>query len=166
MTTVVLNLTTIEASNNFLAATFTRCSIVRMVIKRLSAIRRVGQQARPPNPVVESQSAMVQVDLLVPPKHQETRQLFVTRVAEQSKPQPRMVSVQRSALQTAVVWALRVNLAITGLFETLAGARLVPLPTMDHERPFGTAQGVHRDQPAADDEAIFWASFIRFHFSR
>jgi len=78
VTTVVLNLITIEASNDCLAAICTRCSMVRKVTKRHSATRLVGRKGRPPNQAVASQSAMVQVDLLVPPKHQATRQHFGT----------------------------------------------------------------------------------------
>jgi len=126
--------------------------MVRKVTKRLSAIRLVGRKARQTNPAVASQSAMVQVDLLVPLKHQVIRRHFGTQVAERSKPQPRMVSVQRSGRRTAVAWVLQVSLAITLPFATQADAQLAQHPAAAHERPFGTAQGVRRDQPAATDD--------------
>jgi hypothetical protein len=128
--------------------------MVRKVIKRHSAIRPVGRKARQLNLAIESQSAMVPVDLSVPPKHQETGQRFVTQVAERSKPRQRMVSVQRSARRVAVAWVLQVSLAIALPFATQADAQLDQHPVMELGRPFGTAQGVRRDQPAAiDDEA-------------
>jgi hypothetical protein len=40
----------------------------RISTKRLSAIHEVGRKARRLNPAVESQSRMVQVDRLVPPR--------------------------------------------------------------------------------------------------
>ena len=123
--------------------------MVRKVTKRHSAIRLVGRKARQLNPAVASQSAMVQVDLLVPPKRQAIRRHFVTQVAERYKPLPQMVSVLRSARRTVAVWVLQVSLAITLPFATRADARLDQLPTMDLERPFGIAQGVRWDQPAA-----------------
>jgi hypothetical protein len=95
---------------------------------------------------------MVQVDLLVPPKHQETGQHFVTQVAERSKLQPRKVSVQRSVRRAAVAWALQVSLAIALPFVTQVGVQLDQLPTVYLERPFGIAQDVRRDQLAATDD--------------
>jgi hypothetical protein len=86
VTAVVLNLMTIEASNDCRAVICTQCSMVRKVTKRHSAIRQVGLKFRQLNPAIASQSAMVQVDLLVPLKRQETGQHFVTQVAERSKP--------------------------------------------------------------------------------
>ena len=94
---------------------------------------------------------MVQIDLLVPPKHQETGQHFVTQAADRSKPQPRMVSVQRFARRAVVAWALQVSLAIALPFATQADAQLDQHPTVELERLFGIAQGVRRDQLAATD---------------
>ena len=129
--------------------------MVRKVTKRHSAIRQVGLKFRQLNPAIASQSAMVQVDLLVPLKRQETGQHFVTQVAERSKPQPRMVSVQRSVCRAAVAWALQVSLAIALPFVTQVGVPLDQRPTVDLERPFGIAQDVRRDQLAAiDDEGL------------
>ena len=115
-------------------------------------MRQVGRKARQLNLAIESRSAIVQVDLSVPPKHQETGQHFVTQVAERSKPQPRMVSVQRSARRAVVAWALQVSLAIALPFATQADAQLDQHPTVELERPFGISQGVRRDQPAATDD--------------
>ena len=140
--------------------------MVRKVTKRLSAIRQVGRKARQLNLAIESQSAIVQVDLLVPPKHQAIRRRFGTQVAERSKPQPRMVCVQRSARRVAVAWVLQVSLAITLPFVMQVDAQLDQHPAVDLGRPFGTAQGVRRDQPATnDDEANCPVPFICFHFS-
>ena len=79
----MLNLITIEASNNCRAVICTQCSMVRKVTRRLSAIRLVGLKARQFNPTIASQSAMVQVDLLVPPKRQVIRRYFATQVGVQ-----------------------------------------------------------------------------------
>ena len=128
--------------------------MVRKVTKRLSAIRQVGHKVRQLNPAVESQSAMVRVDLLVPLKRQAIRQHFATPVAERSKPQSRMVSEQRFAHRAAVPWVLQVSLAITLPFVTQVDAQLDLHPAVELERPFGIAQGVRRDHPATtDDEA-------------
>ena len=128
--------------------------MVRKVTRRLSAIRLVGLKARQFNPTIASQSAMVQVDLLVPPKRQAIRQHFATPVAERSKPQSRMVSEQRFAHRAAVPWVLQVSLAITLPFVTQVDAQLDLHPAVELERPFGIAQGVRRDHPATtDDEA-------------
>ena len=70
------------------------------------------------------------VDLLVPPKHMAIRRHFATQVAELSKPQPRMVSVQRSARRAVVAWALQVSLAIALPFATQADAQLDQHPTV------------------------------------
>ena len=109
---------------------------------------------------------MVRGDRLVPPKRQAIRLHFGTQVAERSKPQPRMVSVQRSGLRTAVALVLQVSLAITLPFVMQVGVQLEHHPVVGLGRPFGTAQGVRRDQPAAtDDEANCLAPFIRVHCS-
>ena len=140
--------------------------MVRKVTKRPSAIRQVGLKARQLNPAIAFQFAMVHVDLLVPPKHQETGQHFGTQVAERSKPLPRMVSVQRSGLRTAVALVLQVSLAITLPFVMQVGVQLEHHPVVGLGRPFGTAQGVRRDQPATtDDEANCPVPFICFHCS-
>ena len=115
-------------------------------------MRQVGRKARQLNLAIESRSAIVQVDLLVPPKHMAIRRHFATQVAELSKPQPRMVSVQRSARRAVVAWALQVSLAIALPFATQADAQLDQHPTVELERPFGISQGVRRDQPAATDD--------------
>jgi hypothetical protein len=57
--------------------------MVRKVTKRPSATRQVGLKARQLNPAIAPQSAMVQVDLLVPPKHQAIRRHFATQVDAQ-----------------------------------------------------------------------------------
>jgi hypothetical protein len=140
--------------------------MVRKVTKRLSAIRLVGRKAQQPNPAIASQSAMVQVDLLVPLKRQAIRQHFATPVAERSRPQPRMVSVLRSGRRAAVPWVLQVSLAITLPFATQVDAQLDLHPAVEIERPFGIAQGVRRDHPATtDDEANCSVPFICFHCS-
>lgn len=140
--------------------------MVRKVPKRHSATRLVGRKGRPPNQAVASQSAMVQVDLLVPPKHQAIRQHFGMQVAERSKPQPRMVSEQRFARRAAVAWVLQLSLATTLPFVTQVDAQLDLHPAVELERPFGTAQGVRRDQPATiDDEANCPVPFIFSHCS-
>jgi hypothetical protein len=123
--------------------------MVRKVIKRHFVIRQVGRKARQLNQAIESRSAMVQVDLLVPPKRLETGQRFVTQVAERSKLRPRTIIVQRFARRTAVTWVLQVNLVIALPFATQADAQLDQHPTAEVERPFGTTQDVRRDQPAA-----------------
>ena len=115
-------------------------------------MRQVGRKARQLNLAIESRSAIVQVDLLVPPKHMAIRRHFATQVAELSKPQPRMVSVQRSARRAVVAWALQVSLAIALSFATQVDAQLDQHPTVELERPFGISQGVRRDQPAATDD--------------
>lgn len=107
---------------------------------------------RPPNPAIASQSAMVQVDRLVPPKRQAIRQHFATPVAERFRPQPRMVSVQRFARRAAVAWGLQVSLAITLLSVTQVGVPLDPHPVAELERLFGIAQGVRRDRPATTED--------------
>ena len=140
--------------------------MVRKVTKRPSAIRQVELKARQLNPAVASQSAMVQVDLLVPLKRQAIRQHFATQVAERSRPQPRMVSVRRSARRAAVAWVLQVSLAITLPFVTQVGVQLDQHPVVELGRPFGTTQGVRRDQPATtDDEANCPVPFIFSHCS-
>jgi hypothetical protein len=157
---------TIEASNDCLAVICTQCSMVRKATKRPSAIRQVGLKARQLNPAIAPQSAMVQVDLLVPPKHQAIRRHFATLVAERSRRQLRMVIAQRSARRAEVVWVLQVRLAITLPFATRADAQLDLHPVVELGRPFGTAQGVRRDQPATiDDEANCPVPFICFHCS-
>lgn len=64
----------------------------------------------------------------------------------------RMVSVQRSALRTAVAWVLQVSLAITLPFVTQVGSQLDRHPVVEPGRPFGIAQGIRRDQLAATDD--------------
>ena len=109
---------------------------------------------------------MVQVDLLVPPKRQAIRRYFGMQVGERSKPQPRMVSVQLSGRRTAVAWVLQVSLAITLPFVTQVGVQLDQHPVVELGRPFWTAQGVRRDQPATtDDEANCPVPFIFSHCS-
>ena len=140
--------------------------MVRKVTKRHSATRLVGRKGRPPNQAVASQSAMVQVDLLVPLKHQAIRRHFGMQVAERSKPQPRMVSEQRFARRAAVAWVLQLSLATTLPFVTQVDAQLDLHPAVELERPFGIAQGVRRDHPATtDDEANCSAPFICLHCS-
>ena len=140
--------------------------MVRKVTKRPFAIRPVGLKARQLNPAVASQSAMLQVDLLVPLKRQAIRRHFATQVAERSKPQPRMVSEQRFARRAAVAWVLQLSLATTLPFVTQVDAQLDLHPAVELERPFGIAQGVRRDHPATtDDEANCSAPFICFHCS-
>ena len=63
-----------------------------------------------------------------------------------------MVIAQRSARRAVVAWVLQVNLAITLPFATQADAHLDQHPVVELERPFGIAQGVRRDQPAATDD--------------
>ena len=134
--------------------------------KRLFAIRPVGRKVRQLNPAIESQSAMVQVDLLVPSKRQAIRRHFAMQVAEQSKPRPRVASVQLSGRRTVVAWVLQVSLAITLPFATQVHAQLDQHPAVKLERPFGKARGVHRVQPAAtDDEANYAVPFSRVHCS-
>ena len=118
--------------------------MVRKVTKRLSEIRLVGRKARQLNLAIESQSVMVRGDQLVPPKSPAIRRRFATPVAKRSRPQPRMVNVRRSARRAAVARVLQVRLAITQPFATRADAQLDQHPTVDHERPFGIAQGVRR----------------------
>jgi len=137
--------------------------MVRRVIKRLSAIRQVGRKARQPNPAVAWQSAMAQVDLLVPPKHQAIRRHFATPVAERSKQQPRMVSEQRFARRAAVAWVLQLSLATTLPFVTQVDARLDLHPAVELERPFGIAQGVRRDHPATIDDE--WLKLFKLFLS-
>jgi hypothetical protein len=87
VTTVVLNLITIEASNNCRAVIFTQCSKVRKGDKttfRDSSGRTQGTATQSNNRItIASQSAMVQVDLLVPPKRQAIRRYFATQVGVQ-----------------------------------------------------------------------------------
>ena len=162
----MLKLITIESSNDCLAVICTQCSMVRKVTRRLSAIRLVGRKGRRSNQAIASQSAMVQGDRSVPPKHQAIRRHFGMQVAERSKPQPRMVSEQRFARRAAVAWVLQVSLAITQPFATQADAQLDQHPTVELGRTFGIAQGVRRDHPATtDDEANCSAPFICFHCS-
>lgn len=63
-----------------------------------------------------------------------------------------MVSVHRFALRAEVAWVLQVSLAITLPFVTQVDAQLEQQPVVELGRPFGTAQGVRRDQPAATDD--------------
>jgi hypothetical protein len=72
VTTVVLNLITIEANNDCQVLFCKQSSMVKKVRKRRSAIRPAGRKARQLNLAIESHSAMAQVEQLVPPKHPET----------------------------------------------------------------------------------------------
>ena len=137
--------------------------MVRKVTKRPFAIRLAGRKARQPTPAIASQSAMVQVDLLVPLKRQAIRQHFATQVAERSRPQPRMVSVRRSARRAAVAWVLQDRLAITLPFVTQVGAQLDRHPVVEPGRPFGIAQDVRRDHPAATDDE--WLKLFKLFLS-
>lgn len=101
--------------------------MVRKVTKRLPAIGQVGRKARQLNPAIASQFEMVQINLLVPPKHPKIGQHFEMQVAERSKPQPRRVSVLRSGRRTAVVCPLQVSLAIALPFATQADVNWISI---------------------------------------
>jgi hypothetical protein len=65
-----------------------------------------------------------------------------------------MVSVQRFVRRAVVVWVPQASLAIPLPFATQADAQSDQHPGVEIERPFETAQGVHRDQLlATNDEA-------------